>query len=50
MERKFIAAKVRSNVRRGVPLFIFDGQYSLSGAHGEDVIYKVMDTVKMKTP
>ena len=34
---------------RGVPFFIFDGQYSLSGAHGEDVIYKVMDTVKMKT-
>ena len=35
---------------RGVPFFVFDGQYSLSGAHGEDVIYKVMDTVKMKTP
>jgi predicted DsbA family dithiol-disulfide isomerase len=34
---------------RGVPFFIFDGQYSLSGAHGENVIYKVMDTVKMKS-
>lgn len=34
---------------RGVPFFVFNEGFSLSGAHGEDVIYKVIETVRMKS-
>lgn len=34
---------------RGVPFFVFNEAYSLSGAHGADTLYKVIETARMKT-
>lgn len=34
---------------RGVPFFVFNEAYSLSGAHGQDTILKVLETVKIKS-
>ena len=34
---------------RGVPFFIFNEAYSLSGAHGAETIYKVIETARIKT-
>ena len=34
---------------RGVPFFVFNEAYSLSGAHGEDTLYKVIETARIKT-
>lgn len=33
---------------RGVPFFIFDDMYALSGAHGSDTLFKVIETVRIK--
>lgn len=33
---------------RGVPFFVFNEAYSLSGAHGADTLYKILETVKIK--
>jgi len=33
---------------RGVPFFIFNEAYSLSGAHGAETIYKVLETARIK--
>ena len=34
---------------RGVPFFVFNEAYSLSGAHGADTLYKVIETARIKT-
>ncbi len=34
---------------RGVPFFVFNEAHSLSGAHGEETILKVLETVKIKS-
>ena len=34
---------------RGVPFFVFNEAYSLSGAHGKDTILNVLETVKIKS-
>lgn len=34
---------------RGVPFFVFNEAYSLSGAHGADTLYKVIETARLKT-
>ncbi len=34
---------------RGVPFFVFNEAYSLSGAHGADTIYKIIETVRLKS-
>ncbi len=33
---------------RGVPYFIFNRAYAISGAHGEDTFFKVLETVRIK--
>jgi predicted DsbA family dithiol-disulfide isomerase len=34
---------------RGVPFFVINEAYSLSGAHGADTLYKVIETARIKT-
>ena len=34
---------------RGVPFFVFNEAYSLSGAHSADTLYKVIETARIKT-
>ncbi len=34
---------------RGVPFFVFNEAYSLSGAHGEETILNILETVKIKS-
>jgi len=34
---------------RGVPFFVFNEAYSLSGAHGKETILKILETVKIKS-
>jgi predicted DsbA family dithiol-disulfide isomerase len=33
---------------RGVPFFVINEAYSLSGAHGADTLYKVIETARIK--
>lgn len=34
---------------RGVPFFVFDDAYTISGAHGADTFLNVLETVVLKS-